>query len=87
MKASEKTWWMKLLASFGVACITFAVQFYFNVSGSVIFMLGVLIYMALSDLISNINGVERARGLKIGVGAYLFTWILIWVLLNTIVNV
>lgn len=84
MKAAEKIWWTKLAAAVGVAIITSLVQLYFNVSGSVAFMLGVLLYMGISDLLSNLNGVDRMRGLKIGVGAYTFTWLTTWVLLYTI---
>jgi uncharacterized membrane protein (DUF485 family) len=49
-------------------------------------MLGVMIYLGLSDLLSSMNGVERTRGLKIGVGAFFFTWITTWVFFNTIVQ-
>jgi hypothetical protein len=49
-------------------------------------MLGVIIYLGLSDVLSNMNGVERTRGLKIGVGAFFFTWITSWVFFYTIVQ-
>ena len=84
MKASEKIWWTKLAAAVGVAIITLVLQVFFNLAGQTTFMLGVIIYLGLSDLLSSMNGVERGRGLKIGVGAFFFTWITAWVFFNTI---
>jgi hypothetical protein len=86
MKASEKIWWTKLAAAVGVAIVTLVLQVLFNLRGTTAFMLGVMIYLGLSDLLSSMNGVERTRGLKIGVGAFFFTWITAWVFLNTIVQ-
>jgi hypothetical protein len=86
MKASEKIWWTKLAAAVGVAIVTLVLQVFFNLRGTTAFMLGVMIYLGLSDLLSSMNGVERTRGLKIGVGAFFFTWITTWVFFNTIVQ-
>ena len=86
MKSSEKIWWTKLAAAVGVAVVTLVMQVYFDLMGSTAFLLGVLIYMAISDLLSSMNGVDRVRGLKIGVGVFLFTWVTTWVLLFTIVQ-
>ena len=86
MKASEKIWWTKLAAAVGVAIVTLVMQVFFNLQGTTTFMLGVIIYLGLSDVLSNMNGVERTRGLKIGVGAFFFTWITSWVLFYTIVQ-
>ncbi len=86
MKASEKIWWTKLAAAVGVAIVTLVLQVFFNLRGTTAFMLGVMIYLGLSDLLSNMNGVERSRGLKIGVGTFFFTWITAWVFFNTIVQ-
>lgn len=86
MKASEKIWWTKLAAAVGVAIVTLVLQVLFNLRGTTAFMLGVMIYLGLSDLLSSMNGVERTRGLKIGVGAFFFTWITAWVFFYTIVQ-
>jgi len=86
MKAAEKIWWTKIAAAVGVAIVTLVMQVVFNLMGTTSFMLGVIIYLGLSDLLSSMNGVERTRGLKIGVGAFLFTWITSWVLFYTIVQ-
>ena len=86
MKASEKIWWTKLAAAVGVALITLVLQVFFDLRGTTAFMLGVIIYLGLSDALSSKNGIERARGLKIGVGAFFFTWITAWVFFFTIVQ-
>jgi hypothetical protein len=86
MKASEKIWWTKLAAAVGVALITLVLQVFFNLMGTTSFMLGVILYLGISDVLSSMNGIERTRGLKIGVGAFLFTWITSWVLFYTIVQ-
>lgn len=86
MKAAEKVYWSKFAGAIGVAVLNLALQVYLNVAGSLAFMLGVVLYMVVSDLLSSMNGIERSRGLKIGVGIYFFTWIVVWILLYTIVD-
>ena len=86
MKAAEKIWWTKIAAAVGVAIVTIVMQVFFKLMGTTSFMLGVIIYLGLSDVLSSMNGVERTRGLKIGVGAFFFTWITSWVLFFTIVQ-
>jgi len=86
MKSSEKIWWTKLAAAVGVAIVTLVMQVYLKLMGSTAFLLGVLIYMGISDVLSSMNGVDRVRGLKIGVGVFLFTWVTTWVLLFTVVQ-
>ena len=70
----------------GVAIITLIMQLYFNLMGNTAFMLGVLMYLGISDILSSMNGVERIRGLRIGVGVFLFTWVTTWALLYTVVQ-
>jgi hypothetical protein len=86
MRASEKIWWIKVAAAVGVAIVTMVLQVSFSLRGETTFMLGLIIYLGLSDVLSNMNGIERTRGLKIGVGAFFFTWITSWVLFFTIVQ-
>ncbi|MFB0558492.1 MAG: hypothetical protein ACETVY_05170 [Candidatus Bathyarchaeia archaeon] len=85
MKAAERIWWTKVASAVGVAILTVALQVFLEVSGLITFMLGVLLYMGLSDVLASINGVDRGRGLKIGMGAYFFTWMMTWILMYTIV--
>jgi len=80
---AERIWWVKLVISLAVAGLTLTAQVSLGVGGSTSFMIGVLIYLALSDVLSHLGGVDRLRGLKIGVGAYFFTWLMTWALLYT----
>ena len=75
-----------MAAAVGVAIVTMVLQVSFSLRGETTFMLGVIIYLGLSDVLSNMNSIERTRGLKIGVGAFFFTWITSWVLFFTIVQ-
>ena len=75
-----------MAAAVGVAIVTMVLQVSFSLRGETTFMLGLIIYLGLSDVLSNMNGIERTRGLKIGVGAFFFTWITSWVLFFTIVQ-
>ena len=84
MKASERIWWIKIAAAIGVAFLSLILQVYVFKDGSITFMLGALLYMGLSDILARMSGVDRSKGLKIGVGAYFFTWIVTWVTLYTI---
>jgi hypothetical protein len=86
MNAAERVYWSKFAASIAVAVLSLVEQVYLNVPGSLVFVLGVILYMVLSNLLSSMNGVERSRGLKIGVGIYFFTWVVVWVLLYTVVQ-
>lgn len=84
MNPAEKIWWTKVVVSLAVAGLTLAAQVSLKLGGTTPFMLGVLIYLGLSDVLSHMMGVDRVRGLKIGVGAFFFTWLVTWTLLYTI---
>ena len=86
MKTSEKMWWTKLAGAFAAAILCLAVQAYFNVPGTTAFMIGVLLYVVMSDLLARKNGKDPMRGLKIGMGVYLFTWVTVWALLYTLMQ-
>ena len=47
-------------------------------------MIGALVYLAFSDLLSTLMKLERNHGLKIGIGSYIFTWVTAWTLLYTV---
>lgn len=83
MNPTERIWWTKIVVSLAVACLTLALQVFFGLGGPASFMVGVIVYLGLSDVLSNVMGVDRFRGLKIGVGAYFFTWMTVWIFLYT----
>ena len=46
-------------------------------------MVGVSLYIAYSEALAIVFKVDRNRTIKIAIGAFLFLWILVWTLLNT----
>jgi len=86
MNPAERIWWTKIAVSLAVAGLTVAAQVYLGLRGSTSFMFGVIIYLVLSDVLSHLMGVDRLRCLKIGVGAYFLTWLMVWTLLYTFIG-
>jgi hypothetical protein len=86
MEPAERIWWIKVFTAIGVACVTLAFQTFINLGGSATFMLGVLLYIIISDLLARYTGVDKTTGLKIGVGAFLFTWLMVWTLGYTLLR-
>jgi hypothetical protein len=84
MKPSEKLYWIKagLALMAGVICVL--LQINLNMEGTLVFMLGTLLYLAASDVLSGVFKLERGHGLKVGVGAYVFIWVMTWTLLYTV---
>lgn len=83
MSPAEKIWWAKIGASIALALLVSALQVFLGVSGMTLFTMGIVVYLALSDVLSKMMSVDRVRGLKIGVGSYFFTWLTAWILLYT----
>jgi hypothetical protein len=84
LKTSEKVYWIKTGFALVSAVLSFTLQQYYSVDGSLIFMIGALVYLAFSDLLSTLMKLERNHGLKIGIGSYIFTWVTLWTLLYTV---
>jgi hypothetical protein len=84
MTPAEKIWWLKIAVAFGTACLTLVLQLYLNMNGTTVFMFGVLVYVMISEIMARFFNIDNARALKIGVGAFFFSWVMIWVFLNTI---
>lgn len=80
---AEKIWWLKVVLAILVAFLMLLTQIYFDLSGLTSFSLGIIMYLAFSDILSSMNKIDRFRGLKIGVGAYFLTWLTVWILLYT----
>jgi hypothetical protein len=83
MKSSEKLYWFKAGLALVAAVLCFSLQTYFAIEGTLVFLLGALLYLATSDALSSYFKLERSHGLKVGVGAYVFIWIMLWTLLYT----
>jgi len=84
MKQSEKVYWLKIVASVVVAIACVVLQVYVHIDSTLVFAFGALIYFIISDLLATFMKVERGHGFKIGIGAYIFTWLMVWTLLYTI---
>jgi hypothetical protein len=83
MIPAEKIWWIKIVAALAVALLALAIQLSFDATGINSLILGIVIYMVMSDLLGSTLHIERSRGLRIGVGAYFLTWLTAWILLYT----
>ena len=86
MKASEKLYWVKVGLAFFAAVACIIIQVYLKLDGTLVFMLGTLLYLVSSDALSGIFHLDRGHGLKIGIGAYIFVWLMIWTLLYTVIQ-
>jgi len=84
MKPSEKLYWIKAGLALIAAILCFTLQVYVKIDGTLVFMLGTLLYLVSSDLLSGYLKLDRGHGLKVGVGAYIFVWIMVWTLLYTV---
>ena len=84
MKPTETLYWIKAGLAFVAALLCIGLQIYANMEGTLVFMLGTLLYLASSDLLSGYFKLDRSHGLKVGVGAYVFIWVMTWTLLYTV---
>ncbi len=84
MKTSEKLYWVKAGLAVIAALACYALQVYANIDGTLVFLLGVLLYLGVSDALSGYFKLDRNHALKVGVGAYIFIWVMIWTLLYTV---
>ena len=86
MTPATKVWWIKLLSAIAVSVVTFYLQVYMNIDGVIAFFAGVVLYIGISNIIARINNFDTIRGLKIGWGVFLITWLVVWTLINTMFN-
>ena len=85
MELTEKLYWTKVLLGLAMAII-FSIVSTFLLSGLTTFILGITVYLILSDFLGRRFGLEQSAALKIGVGAYFFTWLTTWIIIHTILN-
>lgn len=87
MKPSEKIYWIKIGLAVVLAIFSIFIQTFMNLEGIIAFLIGVTIYLALSDLLAMYMKIERQRGLRIGIGAFAFVWLMSWTLFYTILMI
>jgi hypothetical protein len=84
LKPSEKMYWIKVGLAIVAAVLSIGLQVYAGVDGTLVFLIGVLLYMGSSEVMSNVFKLDKSHGLKVGVGAYVFIWVMLWTLLYTV---
>lgn len=62
----------------------FCLNKYLGLNEYITLMAGLTLYIALSEGLAVITEIERDRTLKIGIGAFIFLWMIAWTLLNTL---
>ena len=83
MKESEKVYWIKALLGLATGFITFYINSSMGFQGEIALMVGTVLYIVYSEAAAKMFNVDRDRTIKIGMGAFLFLWMLSWTLLNT----
>jgi len=84
LKPSEKIYWIKAAGALVTGALCMYLNAYLGLQEHLAAMAGVTVYVALSESLAVITGIDRNRTIKIGVGAFLFLWLFAWTLLNTI---
>ena len=64
--------------------LCFCLNHYLGINEHITLIAGLVLYIALSEGLAIVTEIERERTLKIGVGAFIFLWMLSWTLLNTL---
>ena len=83
MKQTEKIYWIKAMLGLVTGLITFYIQSGLGLQGELALMSGTVLYIGYSEVAAKLFDVDRDRTIKIGMGAFLFLWMLVWTLLNT----
>ena len=83
MKTSETIYWIKAALALLTGGICFYIQTTLGIQNQIALMVGVSLYIAYSEALAIVFKVDRNRTIKIAIGAFLFLWILVWTLLNT----
>ena len=62
----------------------FCLNRYLGLQEHITLMAGLTLYIALSEGLAVVTEIERDRTLKIGIGVFIFLWMIAWTLLNTL---
>lgn len=84
LRKSEQVYWIKAGAAIINGGLCFCLNGYLGLNEYITVMAGLTLYMALSEGLAVITKIERDRTLKIGIGAFIFLWMIVWTLLNTL---
>jgi len=83
LKTSEKVYWVKAALGLITGVICYYVQSVMEIQGQVALMVGVTLYIAFSEALAVLFKADRNRTIKIAMGAFIFMWVFMWTLLNT----
>jgi hypothetical protein len=84
LKPSEKVYWMKAAGALVTGALCMYLNTYLKLQEHLALMAGVTVYVALSESLAVLTGIDRNRTIKIGIGAFLFLWLFTWTLLHTL---
>ena len=83
MKNSEKIYWVKAGLGLVTGVLCYYIQSILELQGQIALMAGITLFIAYSEALAMIFKEDRNRTIKIAMGAFIFLWIFMWTLLNT----
>jgi len=86
MDPADKLYWAKAAIAVFVGILMTFLQEIAPLSGLSIISLGLLLNFLLAESVGRKLKVDRSKAWKIGIGAYMFTWILVWILTYTLIK-
>ena len=86
MKNSEKIYWIKAALGLLTGIICYFIQSILQLQGQIALMVGATLYIVYSEVLAILFKEDRNRTIRIAIGAFIFLWIFMWTLLNTMVQ-
>jgi len=86
MEALDKLYWTKTLIAVLLGVLFSFLQLAIDLSGYAILSVGFALQFFISDLLGRIFNVEKTRAWKVGIGAYFFTWLIVWIIFFTLLR-
>jgi len=86
MEPADKLYWAKTSAAVMVGVLMTVVQDILPLSGLSIISLGLLLNFLLAETVGRRFNVDRSKAWKVGIGAYMFTWITVWIISYTLIK-
>jgi len=83
LKNSEKIYWVKAALGLVTGVLCYYIQSILELQGQIALMVGITLFIAYSEALAMIFKEDRNRTIKIAMGAFIFLWIFMWTLLNT----
>jgi hypothetical protein len=86
LKDSEQIYWIKAAVGILTGPLSYLVNNYVK-SQTIGLAVGILVFFAISEVVSMVKNIDRSRAMRIGIGAFLFLWIFTWTLINTMYTI